>query len=108
MPVTKFIAVKTFCLQHDIPADFILELHQHEIIQLVVEKRNRFIPVKQLQELERIIRIYRDLQLDIHGIQAVLHLVNRLQEKDAEITALRNQLTFYHGVNSLKNRAHLH
>jgi|JI9StandDraft_2_1071091.scaffolds.fasta_scaffold701874_2 hypothetical protein len=95
MPVTKLIALKTFCLQHDIPADFILELHQHEIIQLVVEKRSRFIPIKQLQELERIIRIYRDLQLDINGIQTVLHLVNRLQEKDAEINALRNQLNFY-------------
>ena len=95
MPVTKLIALKTFCLQHDIPADFILELHQHEIIQLVVEKRNRFIPIKQLQELERIVRIYRDLQLDINGIQTVLHLVNRLEEKDAEIMSLRNQLSFY-------------
>jgi hypothetical protein len=99
MPVTKLIAVKTFCLQHNIPADFILELHQHEIIQLVIEKRNRFIPVKQLQELERIVRIYRDLQLDINGIQTVLHLVNRLQEKEAEITALRNQLNFFRGSN---------
>jgi len=53
MPLQKHIAVKEFCKYHNIRVEFILELQQHELIEIVTIKRTGFIPSKYLPDLEK-------------------------------------------------------
>ena len=95
MAAQKLIAVKEFCVYHRIKTDLILELHRNEMIELVWVKRTGYIPEKSLQPLEQILRLHQDLQINLEGIQTVLHLLNSLAKKEAELIKLRNQLNFY-------------
>jgi hypothetical protein len=95
MATQKLIAIKEFCVHHQIPADLILQMEQFEMVELVWIKRTGYIPAKSLSGLEQILRIYQDLQINLEGIQAVLHLLDKLEEKEAALQKLRDQLMFY-------------
>lgn len=95
MATKKMIAVKEFCIHHNISVDFIKELHRNEIIELVMVKRTGFIAEKNLHMLEKAIRLHNELHVNIDGIQTILHLLSTLERKDAELISLRNQLSFY-------------
>ncbi|MFT3907807.1 MAG: chaperone modulator CbpM [Ferruginibacter sp.] len=95
MATKKLIAVKEFCTHHNISVDVIHELHQNEIIELVMVKRTGFIAEKNLHTAEMAVRLYNDLHINTEGIQTILHLLSSLQKKEAELNILRNQLSFY-------------
>ncbi len=95
MAIQKLIAVKEFCAHHGISAEFLFDLQHNEIIELVMIKRTSFINVKQLSYLEKVIRLYRDLQINVEGIQTILQLLATIERKETELNYLRNQLDFY-------------
>ena len=95
MAKQKLVAVKQFCTLHQISIEFIQELHRNEVIELVMVKRTGFIAEKNLHTVERAVRLYHDLHINIEGIQTILHLLSSLEKKEAELNTLRNQLAFY-------------
>ena len=95
MAIQKLIAVKEFCAHHDISAEFLFDLQHNEIIELVTIKKTSFIDVKQLPSLEKVIRLYRDLQINVEGIQTILQLLSTIERKELELNYLRNPLDFY-------------
>jgi len=95
MAAQKLIAVKEFCIHHNIGREFIINLHNNELIELVTVKRTLYIPETGLQLLEKIIRMHNELQINIEGIQTILQLLSSIDKKEKELTSLRNQLSFY-------------
>ena len=95
MAAKKLIAVKEFCAYHHISTELVHELYRNEVIELVMIKRTGYIAEKNLSHFEKVVRLYNDLQVNIEGIQTILHLLTHIEKKEAEITRLRNQLHFY-------------
>jgi len=95
MAPQKLIAVKEFCSHHSISIEFVRELHKNELIELVTIKKRGYIPTKHLHDLEKMVRLYRELNINIEGIQTILHLLSRLESREQEIRKLRNRLSFY-------------
>ena len=95
MAARKLIAVKEFCTLHKVRYEFISELHRNDMIELVMVKKTGYIPHKYLSDLEKMVRLYNDLHINIEGIQTILHLLSRLEDKETELKNLRNQLEFY-------------
>ncbi|MEO6490585.1 MAG: chaperone modulator CbpM [Ferruginibacter sp.] len=95
MAAEKLIAVKEFCVHHNIDTEFVFDLHRNELIELVTIKRSRYIPERALHSVEKIIRLHNELEINIEGIQTILHLLSSLEQKENELRSLRNQLEFY-------------
>ncbi|HMJ45899.1 MAG TPA: chaperone modulator CbpM [Ferruginibacter sp.] len=91
----KLVAAKTFCSHHNISYEFISQLQQNDLIEVVKENRTYYIPYEQLEKLEKMVRLYRDLDINPEGIQTVIYLLEQLHEKEKEIIRLRNRLVFY-------------
>ena len=91
----KLIAIKEFCLHHNLSNEFINELYHNDIIEFITIKRTRFIEAKNLPALEKVVRLYNDLRINIEGIHTILHLLSALEKKEAELHNLRNALSFY-------------
>ena len=85
-------------MHHNIEIDFIQSLHDHGLIELTTVEEHILIPFTQLAEVEKMIRIYYDLDVNIEGIDVICHLLKRLEEADDKICKLKNKLRFY-GVN---------
>ena len=95
MATQKLIPVKEFCVHHHIKPALIQEFYNHEMIELVWVKRTGYIPQKSLQPLERMLRLHNELQINIEGIQTILHLLSNIEKKETELQKLRNLLEFY-------------
>lgn len=91
------IPADEFCAYHNIEISFINSLHEAGLIEITTIKETEYISESQLHELEKIVRLYYDLDINIEGIETVMHLLERINEMQDEITVLKNRLRLYEG-----------
>ncbi|CAG5074684.1 hypothetical protein DYBT9623_05371 [Dyadobacter sp. CECT 9623] len=91
----QLIAVDTFCTYYEVEYSFVESLQNSDLIELVEVNENRFLQIPQLRKIERLIRLHRDLDINIAGIEAVDNLLNRVDNLSREILSLKNRLRFY-------------
>ncbi|MCK9404681.1 MAG: chaperone modulator CbpM [Chitinophagaceae bacterium] len=95
MQTENLIAVNEFCINHNIEISFISSLQQTGLIEITTIKETGFIDAGQLQQLEKFIRLYYELDINLEGIETVTHLLQRIISMQDEIIALRNRLRLY-------------
>ena len=95
MKSKSLIKVDEFCLHHNIEISFIISLHHVGLIEIQTIEESRFIEESQLQQLEKIIRLFYDLDINLEGIETIIHLLQRVNSMQDEIIALRNRLRLY-------------
>ena len=95
MRTENLIAAKQFCIYHEVEDTFITELQQAGIIEVTVVNQDYYIPESELQKLERLTRLHNELEINTAGIEAISHLLQRLEEIQEEMKQLRNKLNAY-------------
>jgi hypothetical protein len=95
MRTKSLIAVDDFCVKHQIEISFITSLHQTGLIEVAFVEETAYIDASQLKKLEKIIRFYYDLDINLEGIETIQHLLYRMNAMQNEITTLRNRLRLY-------------
>ncbi len=92
MAARKYIYIRDFCQGHSLEETFLYELHEYELLSIEeVDNRPAF-PRRELQRLERLVRLHRDLDIAPQGLQAVQHLLDRLDGMEQELWQLRRRL----------------
>ena len=95
MQTENLIAVNEFCINHNIEISFISSLQQTGLIEITTIKETGFIDAGQLQQLEKFIRFYYELDINLEGIETITHLLQRINSMHDEIIALKNRLRLY-------------
>lgn len=84
------------CLEiYKIERSFVEELNQSGLVRLVTEQDREFVECDELEYLEQFIRWNRDLDINVAGIEALHHLLQRMNSLQDELTRLKNELAFY-------------
>lgn len=91
----QLIAIEVFCTNYEVEYAFVESLQEHDLIETVVVDNTRFLQIPQLTRIERIIRLHRELDINLEGIEAIQGLLGRIEHLDRELAALRNRLRFY-------------
>lgn len=89
------IIINDYCNQCNIEPDFVLMLGEDGLITIEEIDNTRYIPASQLNDLERYTHLYYDLSINIEGIDAIRHLLNRMDTLQKRIRYLENELKFY-------------
>ena len=95
MSTPKFIAAESFCLGCGIDISFVLSLHQNGLIDITYFSGKAYIDVNQLRQLEKLIRLYFELDINLEGLETIVHLLQQISSMHDEITALRNELLIF-------------
>lgn len=95
MQSDQLIQTKVFCESHHIELSFIRQLHESGLIEVTVIKENSFVHLEQLEHLERIVRLYYEMDINVEGIETITHLLKRMNSMQQEITALKNKLQMF-------------
>jgi hypothetical protein len=95
MQKENLIAIDVFCANHNIEISFISSLQETGLIEITTIKETKFIDIDQLKNLEKIVRFYYDLDINLEGIETITHLLLRINSMQEEIIALRNRLRLY-------------
>jgi chaperone modulatory protein CbpM len=93
----NMIPANEFCASHHIEISFINSLQDAGLIEITIIKEAEYIHESQLNELEKIVRLYYEMDINLEGIETVIHLLQRINDMQDEITLLKNRLRLYEG-----------
>jgi hypothetical protein len=95
MQTDDLIAVNQFCSSHNLEISFIQTLQQHGLIEITTIEETTYLPVSELPYAERIVRLHQELGINMEGIDAIKYLLQRMENMQEEIIALKNKLSLY-------------
>ena len=94
---TELIIVSEYCHKCHIDSSFIDLLEEIGLIEIQVEGGEHYLHLSQLSEVERYSRMYYDLSINMEGIDAIHHLLERMELMRREMNMLRSRLLVYNG-----------
>ena len=92
---TTLISTTDFCTWHEVEHRFIRSLGEAGLIEITIIDKGEFIPETQLQRLEKMVRLHHDLDINLAGIEAITHLLDRVENLHQEMWTLKNRLRLY-------------
>jgi hypothetical protein len=95
MQTEYLVKVDEFCANHNIEVSFISSLQQNGLIEITTIRESGFIDSNQLLQLEKIVRLYYELDINLEGIETINFLLQRISSMQDEIIGLRNRLRLY-------------
>ena len=95
MKTEYLVAVDTFCANHNIEVSFISLLQQNGLIEITTVKETCFIEHDQLLQLEKMIRLYYEMDINLEGIETIDYLLLNINSLQEEVRTLRNRLRLY-------------
>jgi hypothetical protein len=93
--IDDLIAVNEFCVNHSIEISFLNLLQQNGLIEISTIESQYFVEKEQLPQLEKYVRFYYDLDINLEGIETITYLLKRVENLQNEIVNLKNRLRFY-------------
>lgn len=91
----ELISLELFCSSTHVETTLIESLAESGLVVITVHQEQRYIPVDELQRLEKLVRLHEDLGINVAGLEAIEHLLHRLEDLQEEMRDLRNRLRLY-------------
>ena len=87
-----FIPAGEFCAYYHVELSFIRGLHESGLIGLEVKDGSTLLPADELPVLEKFVRWHYELAINSEGIEALSHVLGRMESLQEENRVLRNSL----------------
>ncbi|MBS1945403.1 MAG: hypothetical protein JST98_09460 [Bacteroidetes bacterium] len=95
MESEELISVQAYCTTSHVSLSLIDNLAESGLVQLTVRAEQRYIAADQLAHIERLVRLHDDLDINVEGLEAIDHLLQRMHTMQEELQRLRNRLRRY-------------
>ena len=93
-----FIIADEFCASQHLEISFIHSLKDHGMIETIFVDQVLCIQAEELPRLEQIVRLHRDLDINLEGIEVINDLLQRIEEMQDEIARLKKRLDLFEDV----------
>jgi hypothetical protein len=97
MRTEDMIPADEFCIHHHIELSFIYSLNESGLIEIDRVEEKTFVPASQLPQLEKLVRLYYEMDINLEGIETITHLLQRMNHMQQQIQQLNNRLAMYEG-----------
>ena len=95
MENNELIPVYHFCVTHEIEISFIESLQEYGLVEITTIENKNYLNGQQLHEVEKMVRLHYDLDINLEGIEAISHLLEKLKQTEARNRQLQNRLNLY-------------
>ena len=95
MQKENYILIHRYCEHTQIPVDFIYALQEFGFIQTKQIENNVYVQHEDLLEIERIGRLQNELGINLEGIDAINHMMQKMNRLENELRILRDRLKIY-------------
>ncbi len=96
----NLVSIKQICSHYKIEYSFIESLYDSGLVEIITIEEDAYVPNETMPDLEKMLRLYLDLNLNVEGIDVVSHLLRKIALMQDEIKDLKNKLAFYRDINS--------
>jgi len=94
----NLISIDKFCVHHNIEFSFIRNLGDFGLIETVSIEKVDYIQEDQLEKLERMLRLHKELDINMEGIDTIDHLLSRIHKLQDQVITLQNRLRLYEDI----------
>jgi hypothetical protein len=91
----EMIPLETFCTYYQVETSFVETLESYGLVSISSREEKRFILMEEVVELEKFSRLYYDLNINVPGIDALKHMLEKIKELQQETDNLRARLRIY-------------
>jgi len=91
----EIIPLETFCSFYQVERNFVETLESHGLITFSYQENQRYILRDDVAELEKYSRMYYELNINVPGIDALNHLLEKIKQLQQESERLRERLRIY-------------
>ena len=91
----NYILVTEYCRQTNIDDIFLRNLEEFGLIEVKRESSEMFIYEDEISEIERMFRLHKELNINLEGIDALNHVLRKMQFLEDEVSQLRSKLRLY-------------
>ena len=95
METIDLIPANLFCIHHGIELSFIQSLKESGLIEITIIEEKVFVPINQLPQLEKLVRLYYEMDINLEGIETITYLLQRLNDLHQQVVLLSNRLSMY-------------
>ena len=92
MDMSNSVSVEQFCSYYKIEHAFIQSLDEYGLVALTKTDEGHFIEYSELGNVERYIHLHYDLDINMEGLDAINHLLTRVDGLEKELRRLRGIL----------------
>lgn len=90
-------SAQAFCRHHQIEITFLHDLQEYGLLDAESTGDDLLLSPGQLDTVEKLVRLHYDLHINLEGIDAISHLLHRLEGLQAELRVLQARLRLHEG-----------
>ncbi len=95
METKDFILINQLCSNYKVELSFFNELNEIGLIEITTIEQSQFIHHDKINDIEKMIRIHRELDVNIEGIDVVFNLLQKVNDLQNELILIKNRLQLY-------------
>ena len=95
MLTEEMISANEFCIYHNIDLSFITSLKDSGLIVITTVEEKIFVPLSELSKVEKLVRLYYDMDINLEGIETITYLLQKMNEMQTQVLQLNNKLKMY-------------
>lgn len=92
MNTIHYITVSELCTHYRMEMAFFNGLRDYGLIEIISIEKTDCIHKDYIADLEKMIRLHKDLKLNFEGIDTVLNLLNKIDILQKELNSTKNRL----------------
>jgi hypothetical protein len=95
MEEQEWIPAGKICTHYHVDLSLIRAIGEYGLIDIDAAENDLLVPASGLTALERIVRLHTELEINLEGIAAITHILERVKGLQDEVTALKYRLRSY-------------
>jgi hypothetical protein len=95
MSEINYIEISQLCMHYEIEVAFFQSLNEYGLIELVTVEERPCIAEDKLTDVEKILRLHRDLEINLEGIDTIIHLLKKVEDLQTELAVTKGRLGLY-------------
>ena len=95
MEDNELIPLEFFCTTSHVEVALLDTLEESGLVKITVREEHRYLSVDELERVEKLVRLHEDLGINVEGLEAIDHMLGRMEALQEQMRNLRNRLRRY-------------
>ncbi len=95
MEKEQLILLSHYCQQTRTSLEFIESLQEYGFIQVLLIEEHNYVHPQDIVEIERVNRLQEELGINLEGIDAINHMLQKVNQLEKELKITRDRLRIY-------------
>jgi len=95
MNTKNLIPLSLLYIQYNLETSFFFKLHEMGLLEILTVDETKYVRPESVHEIEKMIRIHEELEVNIHGIDVILNLLEKIELLQNELISVKNRLSLY-------------